>query len=195
MPSSGAFDNSPMLHVNKRIAQGRGLAPPLLRRAASVELDWDTRGKSRFDATDSAGRHLGIFLPRGQVLRGGDVLVAEDGSLVRVVAAAQTVLRITACAAHGTAPDLARAAYHLGNRHVALEVQAGHLQIEPDPVLAEMLLALHLTVVELSAPFEPEAGAYAHAGTGHAAAPAQPHVHGPGCGHDHDHGPAGHDAR
>ena len=184
-----------MLHVNKRVAQGRGLAPPLLRRAASVELDWDTRGKSRFDATDSAGRHLGIFLPRGQVLRGGDVLVAEDGSLVRVVAAAQTVLRITACAAHGTAPDLARAAYHLGNRHVALEVQAGHLQIEPDPVLAEMLLALHLTVVELSAPFEPEAGAYAHAGTGHAAAPAQPHVHGPGCGHDHDHGPAGHDAR
>ncbi len=56
-----------MLHVNKRLSQGRGLAPALLRRAATVELDWDTRSKSRFDATDSAGRHLGVFLPCGQV--------------------------------------------------------------------------------------------------------------------------------
>ena len=193
-----------MLQVNKRLPQGRGLAPALLRRAATVELDWDLRQKSRLEATDSAARHLGIFLPRGQVLRGGDVLVAEDGSLVRVIAAPQPVLRITACTEHGTPLDLPRAAYHLGNRHVALEVQAGYLQIEPDPVLAEMLRAMHLTVAEIQAPFEPEAGAYAHAGTadtGHAAGPAQPHVHGPACGHDHDaprhhnHGPADHDPR
>ncbi len=193
-----------MLHVNKRLPQGRGLAPALVRRAATVELNWDTRSKSRFDASDSSGRRLGVFLPRGQVLRGGDVLVAQDGSLVRVIAAPQPVLRVTACAAHGTALDLPRAAYHLGNRHVALEVQAACLQLEPDPVLAEMLRAMHLTVAEIQAPFEPEAGAYAHAGTadaGHAAGPAQPHVHGPGCGHDHDaarhhnHGPAGNDPR
>ncbi len=150
-----------MLQVNKRLPQGRGLAPALLRRAATVELDWDTRQKSRFDASDSASRHLGVFLPRGQVVRGGDVLVAEDGSLVRVIAAPQPLLRIAACTAHGTPLDLPRAAYHLGNRHVALEVQASHLQIEPDPVLAEMLRAMHLIVAEVQAPFEPEGGAYA----------------------------------
>ena len=150
-----------MLHVNKRLPQGRGLAPALLRRAALVEIDWDTRSKSRFDATDSAGRHLGVFLPRGQVLRGGDVLVAEDGSLVRVIAAPQAVLRVTACSQHGTQLDLPRAAYHLGNRHVALEVQADHLQLEPDPVLADMLRAMHLIVSETNAAFEPEGGAYA----------------------------------
>ena len=59
-----------MLKVNKLIAQGRGLAPVLLKRAARIELDWDTRSKSRFDATDSAGRHLGVFLSRGSVVRG-----------------------------------------------------------------------------------------------------------------------------
>jgi urease accessory protein len=156
-----------MLNVNKRLPQGKGLAPALLRRAASVELDWDLRCKSRFDATDSAGRHLGIFLPRGQVLRGGDVLVAEDGSLVRVLAAAQPVLRVTACPEHGGPADLPRAAYHLGNRHVALEVKANFLQLEPDPVLAVMLRSMHLIVNDMNAPFEPEGGAYAHEGHAH----------------------------
>ena len=168
-----------MLNVNKLIHQGRGLAPVLVKRAACVELDWDTRQKSRFDATDSAGRHLGVFLPRGSVVRGGDVLLAEDGSLVRVLAAPQPVLRVTACAQHGTALDLPRAAYHLGNRHVALEVHADHLQLEPDPVLADMLRAMHLIVNALQAPFEPEGGAYAataHAHHGH---------HDTGHGHDH----------
>jgi urease accessory protein len=165
-----------MLNVNKRLPQGTGLAPALLRRAASVELDWDLRCKSRFDATDSSGRHLGIFLPRGQVLRGGDVLVAEDGSLVRVLAAPQPVLRVTACPAHGGPADLPRAAYHLGNRHVALEVKADFLQLEPDTVLAEMLRAMHLIVIAVSAPFEPESGAYAHEGHAH-------HDH----HHDHEH--------
>ena len=169
-----------MLHVNKRLPQGRGLAPALLRRAASVELDWDTRSKSRFDASDSAGRHLGVFLPRGQVLRGGDVLVTEDGSLVRVIAALQPVLRVTACAQHGTALDLPRAAYHLGNRHVALEVQAAFLQLEPDPVLADMLRSMHLIVTELNAPFEPESSAYSHADA--AASAHHGHDH-----HGHDH--------
>jgi urease accessory protein len=163
--------------VNKLISQGRGLAPALLRRAATVELGWDTRSKSRFDTIDSTGRHLGIFLPRGQVIRGGDVLVTEDGSLVRVLAAPQPVLRVTACTAHGTPLDLPRAAYHLGNRHVALEVQADCLQLEPDPVLAKMLRAMHLIVSEVNAPFEPEAGAYAQGGHSH------DHAH----DHDHDH--------
>jgi len=177
-----------MLHANKSLPQGRGLAPALLRRAATVELDWDTRSKSRFDITDSLGRHIGVFLPRGQVVRGSDVLVTEDGSLVRMIAAPQPVLRVTACAEHGSAHDLARAAYHLGNRHVALEVQANHLQLEPDPVLAQMLRAMHLIVSEIKAPFEPESGAYAAggltAGHGH---DAHDHDHAHQDGHHHGH--------
>ena len=78
-----------MLTVNKLMPQGRGLAPVLIKRAATIELDWDVRQKSRFAATDSQGRELAVFLPRGQAVRGGDVLVAEDGSLVRVIAAPQ----------------------------------------------------------------------------------------------------------
>lgn len=205
-----------MLTVSKLIPQGQGLAPVLLKRATTVELDWDLRQKSRFAATDSAGRELGVFLPRGTLVRGGDVLVAEDGSLVRVLAAPQPVLVITHCPNHGTPFDLTRAAYHLGNRHVPIELQPDHLKIEPDHVLADMLRAMHLIVKAQNLPFEPEGGAYAAGhggghGHGHshdhahdhphddAPAPARPvaipvvaqgHVHGPHCnhGHDHDHG-------
>jgi len=212
-----------MLTVNKLIAQGRGLAPVLLKRAATVELDWDVRQKSRFEATDSQGRLLGVFLPRGSVVRGGDVLVVDDGSLVRVLAAPQPVLVVRTCAEHGSPFDLLRAAYHLGNRQVALELRPDHLKLASDPVLADMLRQQHLIVTEAAEAFEPEGAAYGTAGHGHEhghghgvtdaasaahdatgaaraatvvpinAAPA-PHVHGPGCGHDHGHDHAhGHD--
>jgi urease accessory protein len=168
-----------MIQCSKCIAAGRGLAPVLVKRAATVELDWDVRQKSRFSATDSSGRELGVFLPRGTVVRGGDVLVGEDGSLVRVLAAPQHVLRITACKTHGSPFDLTRAAYHLGNRHVPIELQPDHLKIEPDHVLADMLRAMHLIVNEVNESFEPESGAYAqHGGHDHG------HHHG---GHDHGH--------
>ena len=196
-----------MLQSSKLIPQAKGLASALLKRASSVELDWDTRQKSRFETMDSAGRTLGVFLPRGTVVRGGDVLVADDGSLVRVLAAPQAVLRITHCPTHGTPFDLIRAAYHLGNRHVPIELKPDHLKIEPDHVLADMLRAMHLIVHAVDEAFEPENGAYASVGHGHrhshdhenghshsheapkpSAIPiavAAPHVHGPGCGHDH----------
>lgn len=156
-----------MLQVSKLLPRGQALAPALLKRAPTVELDWDVRQKSRFAATDSSGRELAVFLPRGTAVRGNDVLVAEDGSLIRVIAHKQPLLRITACADHGTLFDLTRAAYHLGNRHVAIELRPDHLQIEPDPVLANMLLAMHLTVVPVQAAFEPEGGAYGHGGHSH----------------------------
>ena len=123
--------------------------------------------KSRFDATDSSGRALGVFLPRGTVVRGGDVLVAEDGSLIVVKAAPQPVMVVRHCTEHGSPFDLLRAAYHLGNRHVQLELQRDRLLLEPDHVLAGMLRQMHLLVSDEQAPFEPEAGAYA--GGGHAA--------------------------
>jgi urease accessory protein len=182
-----------MLQISKIISQGAGLAPVLIKRASTIELDWDVRQKSRFDATDSLGRRLGVFLPRGTLVRGGDVLVAEDGSMVKVIAAPQAVLRITACKTHGSPFDLTRAAYHLGNRHVPIELKPDHLKIEPDHVLADMLRAMHLIVNEVNEAFEPEGGAYSTAGHAHAhevpnlhAAPAQ-HVHGPDCNHGHDH--------
>jgi urease accessory protein len=206
-----------MIHATKRIAGGAGLAAVLVKRAATLELDWDTRSKSRFSATDSTGREIGVVLPRGTTLRGGDVLVAEDGSMLRVIAAPQPVLQVRHCTEHGSPFDLLRAAYHLGNRHVPLELQPELLQFEPDPVLADMLRRQHLIVTEAQAAFEPEGGAYGEgAGHGHhhghehhdhghghahehAPAPAgKPlaipvkahdagHVHGPGCNHDHDH--------
>lgn len=182
-----------MLTVNKLIPQGRGLAAVLLKRAARVELDWDVRQKSRFDALDSLGRVLGVFLPRGTVVRGGDVLVAEDGSLVQVQAAPQPVLEVRHCSAHGSPFDLLRAAYHLGNRHVPLELKPDHLKFEPDPVLADMLRRQHLIVTEEQAGFEPESGAYesAHA---HGHGQSHGHSHDPGHDHGHDHGHAhGHD--
>ena len=172
-----------MLQISKCITGGKGLASALVKRAPTVELDWDVRQKSRFDATDSSGRAVGVFLPRGTLVRGGDVLVAEDGSLIRVVAAPQEVLRITACTEHGSPFDLTRAAYHLGNRHVPIELQPDHLKIEPDHVLADMLRAMHMTVVSVSEPFEPESGAYGDHG-GHA------HGHDHAHGHAHDHAPA-----
>jgi urease accessory protein len=179
-----------MLSVNKLIPQGRGLAPALVKRAATIELDWDVRQKSRFDAADSSGRQLGVFLPRGAVVRGGDVLVAEDGSLVRVLAAPQPVLVVKHCAEHGSPFDLMRAAYHLGNRHVQLELQADHLKLEPDHVLADMLRHMHLIVSETRAPFEPEGGAYAAGGHGHGHHGHGDHGHEH---HDHDHDHHGHD--
>ena len=168
-----------MIQASKLIPQGKGLANALLRRSAAIELDWDVRQKSRFEAQSSDGRRLGVFLERGAVVRGGDVLVAEDGSMILVKAAAQPVLEVRACAAHGSPFDLLRAAYHLGNRHVALELQPTRLQLEPDHVLAEMLRAMHLIVTETLAPFEPESGAYAAHG--------QEHGHGHGHGHSHAH--------
>ena len=179
-----------MLTVNKLIPGARGLATVLLKRAATVELDWDVRQKSRFDATDSAGRMLGVFLPRGTSVRGGDALVAEDGSLVVVKAAPQAVLVVRHCTEHGSPFDLLRAAYHLGNRHVQLELQADHLKLEPDHVLADMLRAMHLIVSDESAAFEPEAGAYAAASGAHDHDHGHDHAHGHGHGHGRDHGQA-----
>ena len=183
-----------MLTASKLMPQGQGLAPVLLKRAATIELDWDVRQKSRFDATDSQGRQLGVFLPRGTLVRGGDVLVAEDGSLVRVIAAPQQVLRITHCSAHGTPFDLVRAAYHLGNRHVPIELKPDHLKIEPDHVLADMLRAMHLIVTPVDQAFEPEGGAYAPGSHGHdhGAHAHHEHEHEHGHAHAHDHGKHAH---
>lgn len=139
-------------------------------------LRFDQRQKARQRARLQSGREVGIQLPRGTVLRGGDCLQGESGEIVRVVAAPEPV-------SIATTSDpllLARAAYHLGNRHVHLEVRRGLLSYLRDHVLDEMIESLGLRVTYAQEPFEPEAGAYAQ--QGHA------HGHGHGHGNDHDHG-------
>ncbi len=166
-----------MLHASKLLPGGAGLARALLARAATVALDWELRQKSRFGCIDSRGRHVGVFLPRGAVVRGGDVLVLDDGSLLCVHAAPQPVLIVTPQDAPGAAFDLLRAAYHLGNRHVRIELRPDHLKIEPDHVLAEMLRAMGLRVEPAHAAFEPEGGAYGAHAAGHGHAHGHAHAH------------------
>jgi len=175
-----------MLTCSKLISGGKGLAQALIKHSPTISLDWDVRQKSRFQTEDSSGRVLSVFLQRGQVVRGGDVLVADDGSLVKVNAAPQPLLRITACTAHGSPFDLTRAAYHLGNRHVPIELQPDHLKIEPDSVLADMLRSMHLIVNTVEESFEPEGGAYGshHGGSGHSHENDHGHSHGQ-AGHEH----------
>ncbi len=126
--------------------------------AARLTLDFDARTKSRLRTQLADGEAVGLFLPRGTILRGGDRLQAADGRIVEVVAAPEDLIEARCADAFA----LARAAYHLGNRHVAVQVGAGWLRIQADHVLETMLTGLGADVVSLTAPFEPEAGAYAH---------------------------------
>jgi urease accessory protein len=124
---------------------------------ADLILPFELRQKSRLRTTVASGEEIGLFLQRGTVLRDGEFLQADDGRIVRVGAAPEDLIEVR-CAN----PDaLARAAYHLGNRHTPTQVGAGWLRIAADEVLAQMLRGLGATVTPMRAPFEPEAGAYA----------------------------------
>jgi urease accessory protein len=120
-------------------------------------LPFEQRQKSRLRTRLRSGEEVGLFLERGALLRGGDCLVADDGRLVRIVAAAEDLMEVR-CSDTGV---LARAAYHLGNRHCPVAIGSGWLRFAADHVLAEMLHGMGLTAHAVSAPFEPEAGAYA----------------------------------
>ena len=124
-----------------------------------LELPFEQRQKTRFRATLASGETVAVLLPRGEVLRGGDRVAASDGRVIAIVAQPENLLHVEC----GSASELARAAYHLGNRHVPVQVGAGFLRIAQDHVLAGMLRQLGAKVSPISAPFEPEAGAYAGA--------------------------------
>jgi urease accessory protein len=149
-----------MRQIDKRIDTHIKLAAALVRRAPTLTLPYESRCKSRLSATLDSGEDVALVLPRGTVLADGDVLVADDGGLVRVVAARESVLRVSA----PSALALTRAAYHLGNRHTPVEIGDGYLKLEADPVLEQMLRRLGVDVERIDAPFQPEAGAY---GGGH----------------------------
>jgi len=126
-------------------------------------LPFEQRQKARQRARLESGADIGIQLPRGTVLRGGDTLRAPTGELVRVVAAPESVSTVVC----DNPVLLARAAYHLGNRHVAVQIGPDWLRYLHDHVLDAMLRALGLSIAHALLPFEPEAGAYSH-GQGHA---------------------------
>lgn len=123
-------------------------------------LPFDLRQKSRLRVILKSGVEAALMLDRGTILRGGDLLKAEDGQVIQVMAAEQPVTDVKA----ETQQALMCAAYHLGNRHVPLQVGDGWLRLEQDHVLKEMLIGLGTITVDQLAPFEPEAGAY---GGGH----------------------------
>jgi urease accessory protein len=129
-----------------------------------VELPYDQRKKSRLLAVSRCGREVGIQLPRGNELLHGQRLVADSGEHIEIVASAETVSTVTS-------PNpllLLKAAYHLGNRHVPLQVAEGWLRYQHDHVLDDMVAGLGLSVVTEQAPFQPESGAYhRHAGDHH----------------------------
>ena len=121
-----------------------------------LTLPFELRQKSRLKAALNDGTEVGLMLPRGLVLRGGDCVRAEDGMIIRIVAAPENV----STARHINLLQLARASYHLGNRHVALQVGDGWLRYQHDHVLDDMVRGLGLDVIQESAAFEPEGGAY-----------------------------------
>jgi urease accessory protein len=120
-----------------------------------VTLPFELRQKSRLRVKTQGGEEVALVLPRGRVLRGGERVSATDGREVEIVAAPEKLLHIE-CG------ELARVAYHLGNRHVPLQVGQGFLRIAEDHVLEEMVRKLGARVSHVEAPFEPEAGAYGH---------------------------------
>ncbi len=178
-----------MLKIDKHLTAPHGIASVLVRRAPKLVLPFADRSKSRLRAVLDNGTDAALFLPRGTVLRGGDLLVAEDGTFIEVQAAAESVLEVRAQDPHA----LMRAAYHLGNRHTPVEIGRDYLRLEYDAVLADMLRRLGVQAERAELPFEPEAGAY---GGGHkhghdatfaedyAAAQAVFHEH---HGHSHSH--------
>jgi len=151
---------------------------------ASITLPLDLRIKSRLRVTLDTGEDAGLFLEKGSILRGGEQLATEDGFVVRVNAAQEQVSSV-----YTDDPlQLAKACYHLGNRHIPLQIDTGMLRYQHDHVLDEMVRGFGLTVtVEMDA-FEPEGGAYQTGGHGHS------HGHSHDNDHEHNH-EASHDQR
>ena len=118
-----------------------------------VVLSFEQRQKSRLRAKLESGEEVALMLPRGRILRGGDRVATTDGREVEIVGAPEKLLHIESS-------SLAKVAYHLGNRHVAVQVGDGFLRIAEDHVLEQMLRGLGARVTHVEAPFEPEAGAY-----------------------------------
>ena len=130
---------------------------------ATLVLPFAERERSRVRGATTMGEAIAILLPRGMRIAAGDILEAEDGRAVAVVAAVEALHE----ARSDDATTLARAAFHLGNRHAAVEIGSGRLRFTTDDVLAALVRQLGLQVERIDAPFHPEPGAYARDAHGH----------------------------
>ncbi len=140
----------------------------------SLTLPFEARQKARLHTKLDSGEEAGFFLPRGMILRGGDKLQAESGEIIEIISANEDVSTATS----DNPLLLMRASYHLGNRHVPLEVKNTYLRFHYDHVLNEMLEHLSLSITKESAPFEPESGAYSQGhGQGHSHTHSHNHHH------------------
>jgi urease accessory protein len=152
--------------------------------ADSVVLEFDDRHRRRLAMTATRGLDFLLDLPQTVALRGGDALVLDDGRLVEVVAAPEPLIEI-----RGVDPrHLVRVAWHLGNRHLPVQIAGKHLRIRRDHVIEDMVKGLGASVVEIEAPFDPEGGAYVVADHGHRGHDHGHHHHGHDHRHDHGHG-------
>jgi urease accessory protein len=142
----------------------------------TLTLPLHSRIKSRLRVRLDNGQDAGLFLERGTSLKDGDLLLGENGFSVLVKAADEEL----SCVVSDDPHLLARACYHLGNRHVSIQIEPGWVRYLHDHVLDEMLRGLGLEVTRLKAPFEPEPGAY-----GGSAEKGHSHSHGHGHGHHH----------
>ncbi|MDN5565254.1 MAG: urease accessory protein UreE [Psychrobacter sp.] len=136
-------------------------------------LDFDTRQRSRFKAETQQQEIIGVDLPRTETIKNGSVLADNQGALIQVMAAKQTLVKVTA----DNSFDLMKGAYHLGNRHVPLMIAPEALYFEPDHVLEAMLQQLGLHTQAVQAPFEPETGAYKGDSGGHTHSHSNNHAH------------------
>jgi urease accessory protein len=160
-----------------------GAPQPGAAAALRLVLPFEQRHKARQRARLTEGYEIGIQLPRGTVLRGGDRLRANDGTMLEIVAAAEPVSTVWS----RDLRRLAQVAYHLGNRHVALEIGTGWVRYLADHVLDAMVAQLGLSVIHHDEPFEPEAGAYGQHEHAQAGEPHhhRPQAHGPQHSHEH----------
>lgn len=127
-----------------------------IQQTLSLTAEERTRSRHRFDTPD--GQVIFLQLPRGTVLQNGDVLQSDDGQRVQIISKAEPVFTVQA----ETPLALLQAAYHLGNRHVPLEITSAYLRLSPDPVLRDLLQRRGLQITEEMQPFQPEMGAYGH---------------------------------
>ena len=153
-----------------------------------VALDFDARHRRRFAYDSAGGTHFLLSLPRATVLRDGDALLLSDGRLIAVHAAPEPLMEVHA----GADANLARLAWHIGNRHLPAEVLADRIRLRADHVIQAMLVGLGAEVVLIDGPFTPEPGAYAGSGGGrghhgHHAPHDHDHAHDHDHDHDHDH--------
>lgn len=202
-----------MLRAIEVVARGDWHGTP----ADSVVLDFDDRHRRRLALAGVGGLSFLLDLPEAVALRGGDAVKLEDGRLIEIVGEPEKLVEIRA----KDAEQMLRLAWHLGNRHLPLQVASGRLRIRRDHVVEAMLAGLGATLRPIEAPFDPEGGAYAEAKHGHAAGHDHAHLHhkhdhhghdhhghdhathqhghnhdhacGPGCGHDHSHDHAHHE--